>query len=108
MDYYIYNTTELIKSKLLDKLMETKLHDNFKIGTKTIADYILYGGIKGKIFFYSVKTETMTIYRVEGLNFNNFPETRLNVVRIDEKEKGKKEQLCLFTFKNNLEVILFE
>ena len=50
----------------------------------------------------------MTIYRVEGLNFNNFPETRLDVVRIDEKEKGKKEQLCLFTFKNNLEVILFE
>lgn len=80
-------------------------------GKKTVQDYMLDGGLRGKLFSYGWSSEEgPAIYEVEGIGKKDGLglEGTLEVIRRDERRNGEKTSLNLAIFKDNIEVFVEE
>ena len=81
-------------------------------GEKTITDYMLDGGLKGRYFAYGWQSEDKqpAIFEVDGIEseLGRGLEATLRVIRKDSKKLGVKERLNLAIHKDNVEVFFKE
>lgn len=81
----------------------------YKLGKKTVEDYAMEGGLKGKFFAYGLHAEDKrpAVYEVKGLVTppGTGLEATLEVIRIDKQNKGEKMNLNLQIHKSDPEAI---
>ena len=76
-------------------------------GDKTVRDYLFESGVKGRFFSYGwFGKNGPAVYNVEriGVTPGRGLEATLDIERVDDKKKGKKESLNLAIHKEDFEV----